>query len=86
VTEHDDYLEDLGSDPLLLAGVWADWTHVHRGRSVFTVDFVRRVPDPPGRLLVARTVVAPVVALELREQLDATWREYSGWSMPGGDQ
>lgn len=84
VSERDDDLEDLGSDPLLLAGVWADWTRVHWGRSVFTIDFIRRVPDPMGRLLVARAVVAPIVGLELREQLDATWKEYSDWSMPRG--
>jgi len=55
---------------------FADWTSVHRGRSAFTIDFVRRVPESSGRLLVARAVVAPVVGLELREQLDETWREY----------
>jgi hypothetical protein len=84
VSDRDDDLDDLGSDPLLLAGVWADWTRVHWGRSVFTIDLIRRVPDPLGRLLAARAVVAPIVALELREQLDATWKEYSDWSMPGG--
>jgi hypothetical protein len=36
VSERDDFLDDLGSDQLLLAGVWADWATVHRGRSAFT--------------------------------------------------
>jgi hypothetical protein len=31
---------------------------------------------------VARAVVSPVVAVELRDQLDGAWRGYSEWSMP----
>jgi hypothetical protein len=83
VTEPDDSLDDLVLDLTVLAGVWADSTRVHRGRNEFTVDFVRRVPKPPGTLLVARAVASPIVGVELRDQLDEAWRGYTEWSMPG---
>lgn len=65
--------------------MWADLTDVHRGRGEFTVDFIREVPSPHGLLVVARAIVSPNVALDLRDQLDETWREYTRWSMPGVD-
>jgi hypothetical protein len=46
-TSHDD-LDELFSDPSVVVGVWANSTFVHRQRSEFTIDFIRRVPDPPG--------------------------------------
>lgn len=69
MSEEDDFLEELFSDPRVVVGVWADRTHVHRGRNEFTIDFVRHVPDPPGRALVARAIVPPNVAADLRDQL-----------------
>ena len=69
-------------DPIVLVGVWANSTRVHRGRDEFTLDFLRHLPDRSDRFLVARTVVTPVVAVELRDQLDEAWRGYSEWSMP----
>ena len=86
MSESDAQLDNLYGDPYVLAGAWADWTHVHRGRNEFTIDFIRDVPAPPGLTLVARAIVAPVVAVELREQLDQILREYTGWSMPGVDR
>jgi len=84
VSDSDD-TPDFSSDWPILAGVWADVTRVYRGRGEFTVDFLRHVPEPRGRLLVARAMVAPPVALDLRDQLDETWREYNRWSMPRAD-
>ena len=86
VSEHDDSMGYLYTDPLVLVGVWADRTYVHRGRNEITVDFIRHVPDPPGRVLVARAVVSPHVAADLRDQLDEAWRGYSAWSMPEEDR
>ena len=86
MSDPEDYPGDLFADPYVLAGMWANWTLVHRGRNEFTIDFIRNVPEPPRRSLVARAIIAPVVALELREQLDETWREYTQWSMPGVGQ
>jgi hypothetical protein len=85
VSDADDSLE-LYTDPSVIVGVWADRTVVHRGRNEFTVDFIRQVPDPPGRVLVARAVMAPNVAADLRDQLDETWRGYHEWSMPESER
>ena len=82
----DDPLDSFHFDPVVLVGVWTDRTRVHRGRDQFTVDFVRHVPDPPGRVLVARTILSPVVAVDLRDQLDEAWRGYTGWPMPGAER
>ena len=86
MSEADEPLDDLVLDLSVLVGVWADRTRVHRGRDEFTVDFVRQVPEPRGRVLVARAVVSPLVAVDLRDQLDDAWRGYSEWSMPGVGQ
>lgn len=83
VSESEEFPEEAALDLVVLAGVWADATRVHRGRGEFTIDFVREVPRPPSYLLVARAIVAPVVAVDLRDQLDEAWRRYSDWSMPG---
>lgn len=85
MSESDDSFDDFSSDWPVLVGVWADETEVHRGRGEFTIDFVRYVPSPPGRALVARAILAPHVALDLRDQLDEVWRNYNQWSMPGMD-
>ena len=82
MSEPGDFVDDSFADPAVLVGVWTDSTQVHRGRNEFTIDFVRHVPEPPRRVLVARTIVAPIVALELRDQLEEVWRGYSEWSMP----
>jgi hypothetical protein len=62
--------------------MWADSTRVHRGRDEFTIDFIRDVPAPRHRALVARAVLSPILAVELRDRLDDAWRAYSEWSMP----
>jgi hypothetical protein len=69
-------------DLTVLVGARADETVVHRERDTFTVDVVRASPAPRERILVARTLLSPSVALALRDQLDRTWRAYSEWSMP----
>jgi hypothetical protein len=84
VSEPEDYADETAFDLLVLTGVWADATLVHRGRAEFTIDFVRQLPRQSGRLLVARAIVAPAVAVDLRDQLDEAWQRYSDWSMPGG--
>lgn len=52
---------------------------------MFTIDFNREVPSSPQVLLVARAIVLPHVAVDLRDQLDETWRGYTESSMPGDD-
>ena len=83
--QHDDSFEDVSGDWPVLVGVWADRTRVHRGRAEFNVDFIRDVPSPPERVLVARAIVSARAALDLRDQLDEAWRDYNRWSMPGVD-
>ena len=78
----EDSFDDSALDPVVLVGVWANSTRVHRGRDEFTVDFIRDVPERSRSVLVARAVVAPIVGLELRDQLDEAWRGYYEWSMP----
>ena len=78
----DDFVDDSLADPAVLVGMWANSTRVHRGRNEFTIDFVRHVPEPSCRVLVARAIVAPIVAVELRDQLDEAWRGYYELSMP----
>jgi hypothetical protein len=86
VSSHGDAEEpfDVFYDATLLAGAWVDSTHVHRGHRELTLDFVRSVPLPAERVLVARVTMAPSVAMDLRDQLDQAWRSYSEWSMPEG--
>jgi hypothetical protein len=69
-----------------LVGVWADSTVVHRERDACAVDFIRVTPVSRERILVARVLVSPAVAVELRDGLDDAWRAYPGWSMPEEDQ
>jgi len=83
MNESDNSYEALVFDPTVLAGVWADSTRVHLGRDALTVDFIRDVPDPPGRVLVARAIVSPFVGAQLGDQLNEAWRSYYRWSMPG---
>ena len=78
----DEPLDHLAFDPYVLIGVWANSTHVHRGRDELTIDFIRHVPDRARPVLVARALVSHVVAVELRDQLDEAWRGYHEWSMP----
>jgi len=82
VSGPDDFVDDSVADPAVLVGMWANGTRVHRGRNEFTIDFVRHVPEPSYRVLVARAIVAPIVAVELRDQLDEAWRGYYELSMP----
>jgi len=73
---------DFSLDVTVLVGHWANSTRVYRGRDEFTIDFVRHVPAPVHRVLVARALLSPLLSVELRDQLDEAWREYSEWSMP----
>jgi hypothetical protein len=82
VEDHDDALEDAVFDPALLVGTWSNGTRVRRGRDEITIDFYRLVPERSLRLLVIRALVPPLVAVELRDQLDEAWQGYHGWSMP----
>lgn len=82
MSEQDDVFDPDFFDAGVLVGLWANGTRVHRGRDEFTVDFLRHVPGRERHVLVARAVVSPVVAVELRDQLDGAWRGYSEWSMP----
>ena len=82
MSEPDDSFDDLVLDLTVLVGVSANSTRVHRGRNEFTIDFLRHVPDRSRPFLVARALVSPIVAVELRDQLDEAWRGYSEWSMP----
>jgi len=82
MSEPDDSLDNLAFDPSVLVGVWANSTHVHRGRDELTIDFIRHVPNRTRPVLVARVLVAHVVAVELRDQLDDAWRSYYESSMP----
>ncbi len=67
---------------MVQVGAWANSARVLHGRDEITVDFFRRVPDDPAPILVARVLVSPLVAFELRDQLDEVWREYTRWQMP----
>ena len=82
VGEPEDSFDDLVLDLAVLVGISANTTRVHRGRDEFTVDFLRQVPDRSRPFLLARALISPVVAVELRDQLDEVWRGYSEWSMP----
>ena len=82
MTPDDESLDELAFDPVVLVGVWANSTQVHRGRDELTVDFIRRVPNRTRPILVARVLIAHVVAVELRDQLDDAWRGYYESSMP----
>jgi len=82
MSEPDNSFDDLVLDLAVLVGVSANATRVHRGRDEFSVDFLRHVPDRSRPVLVARALVSPVVAVELRDQLDDAWGGYSEWSMP----
>jgi len=82
VSERDEPIDDFYVDPAVVVGVWANSTRVQRGRDEFTVDFRRHVPDPSRRFLVARALLSPAVAFELRDQLDGALQSYTEWSMP----
>ena len=82
MSEPEDSFDDLVLDFGVLVGVSANSTRVHRGRDEITVDFLRQVPDRSRPFLIARALLSPIVAVELRDQLDEAWRGYSEWSMP----
>jgi hypothetical protein len=73
---------DTYFDPAVLLGQWTDRTLVHRAHAMFAIDFVRDVPIPAQRVLVARALVMPALAADLRDQLDEAWRAYLETSMP----
>lgn len=83
MSEADEPFDDLVLDFAVLVGVSANETRVHRVLNEFTIDFRRRVPDRSRPFLVARALVSPGVAVELRDQLDEAWRSYYESSMPG---
>ena len=80
--EHSDEPFDTYFDPAVLLGQWTDRTVVHRGLVVFAIDFVRDVPVTGDRVLVARALLPPALAADLRDQLDAAWDAYLETSMP----
>jgi hypothetical protein len=82
VSETDEPRDDLVLDYEVVLGFPANATRVLRGRDEFMVDFLRHVPERSRPFLVARALVMPIVAIELRDQLDDAWRSYSEWSMP----
>jgi hypothetical protein len=86
VVNHAEDPFDSYLDVNLLVGVWSDTAVVHRERDVFAVDFIRASPAPDERILVARVLLAPAVAADLRDGLDDAWRAYSGWSLPEEDR
>ena len=66
-------------DAALIVGMWANETRAHRGRDEITIDFRRRVPDAAEPFRVARMLMPPIAAVELRDQLDEVWRGYTQW-------
>lgn len=82
VSEPEEPIHDFYVDPAVVVGVWANSTRVQLGRDEFTVDFRRHVPERSRRLLVARALLSPAVAFELRDQLEEELRSYTEWSMP----
>ncbi|HEY4620507.1 MAG TPA: DUF3467 domain-containing protein [Gaiellaceae bacterium] len=82
MSEPDDYGDSGVLDPAMLVGVLANATRVSHGRDWFTLDFLRAVREVSQPILVARAVISPHVAFELRDQLDDALRRYSEWSMP----
>ena len=82
VSEPEEPIDDVYVDLSVVVGVWANSTRVQRGRDEFTVDVRRHVPNPSRRLLVARALLSPAVAFELRDQLEGALRSYTEWSMP----
>ena len=82
VSEPEDPFDDQVLDPAVIPGAWANDTRVRVGRDEFTVDFLRQVPGYSRSFLVARAVVSPAAAIELRDQLEDAWRRYADWSMP----
>lgn len=82
MSEPDEPIDDFYVDTAVVVGVWANSTRVQRGRDEFTVDFRRHVPERSRRLLVARALLSPAVAFELRDQLEGALQSYTEWSMP----
>ena len=73
---------DAYVDAAVVLGQWVDRTLVRRDPGIFTIDFVRHVPAPAERFLVARVLLTPPAALDLRDPLDDACRGYSEWSTP----
>jgi len=83
VSGPEDSFDDHVLDPAVIPGAWANNTRVRVGRDEFTIDFLRQVPSYSRSFLVARAVVSPAAAMDLRDQLEDAWRRYADWSMPG---
>jgi len=83
VSDADDFRDDVIFDSALLLGVWANGTAVLRRRDEFTIDFLRDVPELSRLALVARALIPPAVAFDLRDQLGEALRSYTEFSMPG---
>jgi hypothetical protein len=79
VSTADDDRDDVVLDPSLIVGTWANATRVHLGRDEITIDFRRRVPDTADPFRVARMLMPPLAAVELRDQLDELWWGYTNW-------
>lgn len=74
--------DDVVLDPSVLVGAWANASRVSRGRDEVTIDFVRHALGEERPIRVARVLVPPLAAAELRDQLDDAWRGYHHWQMP----
>jgi len=83
VSDAEDSRDDLVLDPAMLLGVWANGTSVIRRHDEFMINFLRDVPELPRPVLVARALIPPAVAFDLRDQLEDTLRSYTELSMPG---
>lgn len=75
--EESDAFDYTFVDPSVELGPWANLTRARRSRDEVTLDFLRRIPDDPRPVLVARVLVSPLVAVELRDALDEIWRDYT---------
>jgi hypothetical protein len=82
VSDADDFRDDVVFDSAMLLGVWANGTRVVRRSDEFTIDFLRDVAELPRPVLVARALVPPAAAFDLRDQLDDALRSYTEFSMP----
>ena len=71
----DDFVLDFA-----LLGVWANSTAVSRRKDEFTMDFFREVPELARPALVARALIPPEAAFDLRDQLDEALRGYTEFS------
>jgi hypothetical protein len=69
---------ELTPHPLLNPGAWSNWTHVVLGKEEVTIDFaILEVGDPARGTLLARLVLSPDAAFELRDELVEAMAAYT---------